>query len=152
MKGELDYKESSVPKNWCFQTVMLEKTLESLSDSKEIKLVNPKGNKPWIFIRRTTVEAEALILWPPDTKIWLFGKNPDAGKDWRREEKGTTGDEMVGRHHRLNGHEFEQTPEDSEGQGSLVCCSPCNHKESDMTKWLNWSDKIKHTYVLYSFS
>ena len=104
---ELDYKESWVPKNWCFGTVMLEKTLESPLDCKDIKPLNPKGNQSWTFIGRTDAEAEAPILWPPDAKNWLIGKDPDAGKDWGREEKGTAEDEMVGWHHRLNGHEFE---------------------------------------------
>ena len=104
---ELDYKESWLPKNWCFWTVVLEKTLESPLDCKEIQPVNPKGNQSWIFIRRTDAEAETLILWPPDAKNWLIGKDPDAGKDWKLEEKGTTEDEMVGWHYRLNGHEFE---------------------------------------------
>ena len=105
---ELDHKESWAPKNWCFWTVVLEKTLECPLDCKEIKPVNPKGNQSWIFIGRTDAEAEALILWPPDTKKWLIRKDPDAGKDWRQEEKGKTEDEMVGWHHRLDGHEFEQ--------------------------------------------
>ena len=126
---ELDHKEGWAPKNWCFQLVALEKTLESPPDSREIKAVNPKGNQPWTFLGRT--DAEALILWPPDVKIWLIGKEPDAGKDWRQEEKGMTEDEMVGWHHQLNGHEFEQTLGDSKGQESLVCCSPWGCKESD---------------------
>ena len=104
-----------MPKNWCFWTVVLEKTLESPLDRKEIKLVNPKGNQPWIFIGRT--DAEAPILWPPDAKSWLIGKDPDAGQDWGQEEKRVTQKEMVGWHHGLNGHEFEQTPGDSEWQG-----------------------------------
>ena len=104
---ELDYKESWEPKNWCFWTLVLEKTLESPLDSKEIQLVHPKGNQSWIFIGRTDAEAEAPILWPPDAKTWLIGKDPDAGKDWRQEEKGTTEDEAVGWHHQLDGHEFE---------------------------------------------
>ena len=104
---ELEYKESWVLKNWYFWTVVLEKTLESPLDCKEIKPVNPKGNKSWIFIGRTDAEAEAPVLWPLDAKNWLIGKDPDAGKDWRWEEKGTTEDEMVGWHHWLNGHEFE---------------------------------------------
>ena len=119
---------------------MLEKTLESPFDSKEIKLVNPKGIQPWIFIGRTDAEAEAPVLWSPDEKSWLIRKNPDAGKDWGQEEKGTTKDEMVGWHHLLNGHEFEQTPGDGDGQGSLVCCSPWGRKELDMTEWLNWTE------------
>ena len=134
-------KEGWAPKNW-FQTVMLEKILESPSDSKEIKSVNPKGNQPWIFTGRTDAEAEAPILWSPDAKSWLTGKDPDAGKDWRQEEKGATEDEMVGWHHRLDGHGFEQTPGDSEGQRSLACCSPWRHKESDTIEWLN-KDNMK---------
>ena len=104
---ELDHNESWVPKNWCFWTVVLEKTLESPLDCKEIKPVNPKGNQSWIFIGRTDVEAVIPILWPPDAKNWLIGKDPHARKDWRQEEKGMTEDEMVGWHHQLNGHEFE---------------------------------------------
>ena len=118
---ELDHKESWAPENWSFWTVVLEKTLENPLDCKEIKSVHPKGNQSWIFIGRTDVEAEALILWPPDRKSWLIGKDPDIRKDWRQEEKGMTEDEMVGWHHWLNRHEFEQTPGDTEGQGSLVC-------------------------------
>ena len=106
---ELDYKESWAPKNWCFWTVVLEKTLESPLDCKEIQPVHPKGNQSWMFIGRTDVEAEIPILWPPDVKNWLIWKDPDAGKDWRREEKGTIEDDMVGWHHQLNGHEFEWT-------------------------------------------
>ena len=104
---ELDCEESWVPKNWCFWTVVLEKTLESLLDCKEIQPVHPKGNQLWLFTGRTDAEAEAPILWPPDAKNWLIGKDPDAGKDWRQEEKGMTKDEMVGWHHQLNGHEFD---------------------------------------------
>ena len=125
------------PKNWCFQTGVLEKTLESPLDCTEIKPLTPKGNQPWIFIGRTDNEAEAPILWPLDGKSQLIGKDFDAGKDWRQEEKGTTEDEMVGWHHQLNGHEFERALGDSEGQGILVCCSPWGHKELDMTEWLN---------------
>ena len=105
--GELDYKESWVPKNWCFWTVVLEKTLESPLDCKEIQPAHPKGDKSWVFIGRTDVEAETLILWSPNAKNWLIAKDPAAGKDWRREEKGTTEDEMTGCHHWLNGNEFE---------------------------------------------
>ena len=121
--------------SWCFWTVVLEKRLESPLDCKEIKSVNPKGNQPWIFIGRT--DAEPPILWPSDAKSQLIGKDPDGGKDWRQEEKGMTEDDMVGYHHQLNGHEFEQTPVDSEGQGSLVCCSPWGHNESDTASQLN---------------
>ena len=117
---ELDYKESWEPKNWCFWTVVLEKTLESSLDCKEP--VHPKGNQFWIFIGRTDIEAETPILWPPDGKSWFIWKNPDAGKDWRQEEKGMTEDKMVGLHHQFNRHEFEQTLGDGEGQGSLACC------------------------------
>ena len=137
---ELDHKESWVLKNWCFWTVVLEKTLESPLDSKKIKPVIPKENQPWIFIGRTDAEAEAPKLWPPDVKSWLIGKDPDAGKDWRQEEKGTTEDEMVGWYHRLNGHEFEQALGVGDGQGSLACCSSWGCKESDMTEQLNWTE------------
>jgi len=125
---ELDHKEGWALKNWCFQTMAQEKTLESPLDCKNIKPVHPKGNQSWIFIGRTVAEAEALILWLPELKNWLIGKDPDAGKDWRQEEKGTTEDEMVGWHHLLNGHEFEQALGVGDGQGSLECCSPCSRR------------------------
>ena len=112
---ELDHKEVWVPKNWRFRTVVLEKTLESPLDCQEIKPVSLKGNQPWIFIGRTDAEAEAPILWPPDVKSQLTGKDPDAGKDWRQEEKGMTEDEIVGWHHWLNGHEFKEMMKDKEG-------------------------------------
>ena len=128
-----------MPKSWCFWTVVLEKTLESPLDYKEIKPVHPKGNQSWIFIGSTDTEDEALILWPPDTKNWLIRKDPDAGKDWRQEEKGTTEDEMIVWHHWLDGHEFEQSLGVGDGQGSLACCSPWGHKELDLTEWLNWT-------------
>ena len=112
-----------VPKNWCFWNMVLEESLESPLDCKEIKPVNPKGNQPWIFIGRSDAETEAPVLWPPDVKSQLIGKDLDAGKDEGQEEKGSTEDETVGWHHWLNGHEFEQTLGDSEGQGNLVCCS-----------------------------
>ena len=115
-----------------------EDSWESL-DSKEIKLVHPKGNQSWIFIGKTDAEAGTPILWPPRVKNWLIGKDPDARKDWRQEEKGMTEDEMVGWNHWLSGHDFEPTLE-NRGQGSLVCCSPWGHKESDMTERLNWTD------------
>ena len=134
---ELDYKESWVRKNWCFWTVVLEKTLESPLDCREIQPVNPKGNQSWIFIGRTDAEAETPVLWP-DVKNWLIWKDPDAGKYWMQEEKGTTEDEMVGWHHQLNGHEFEWTPGVGNGQRGLACCGPWGHKESDTTEWLNW--------------
>ena len=122
----IEAKESWVPKMWCFQIVVLEKTLESPLDSKEIKPVNLNG--------RTDAEAEALVLWPSDLKSQLIGKDPDAEKDWGQEKKGMTKDEMVGQHHhQLNGHKFEQTLGDGERQGSRVCCRPWGFKESDMT-------------------
>ena len=136
---ELDYKENWVPKSWCFWTVVLEKTLESPLDCKEAKVIHPKGNQSWIFIGRTDTEAETPTLWPPDVKSWLFWKDPDAGKVWRQ-EKGMTEDKMVGWHHWLNGHEFEQAPGIGDGQGSLACCSPRSCKESDTTEWLNWTE------------
>ena len=129
---ELDHKEGWVLKNWCFQSVLLEKTLESPVDSKEIQPVHPKGNQPWIFIGKTDSEAEAPILWPPDTKSRLFGKDPDAGKDWRQEME-TTEDEIVGWYHWLNGHGSETIPGYREGQGGLVCFSSLDCKELDTT-------------------
>ena len=138
---ELDHKESWAQKNWCVWTVVLEKTLESPLDCKEIQPVNPKGNQSWIFIGGTDAEAEAPMLWPPDAKSWLIRKDPDAGKDWKKEEKQMTEDEMVGRHRWLNGHEFEQALGDGEGQGSLVCCSPQGCKELEKTEWLNNNDR-----------
>ena len=151
---ELDSKESLVPKNWCFWTVVLVKTLESPLDCKEFQPVHPKGDQSWMFIGRTDVEAETPVLWPPHAKSWLIGKNPDAGRDWGQEEKGMTEDEMVRWHHRLNGHEFGWTPEVGDGQGGLVCCDSWGHKESDMTERLNWTKYIVvllcwvHIYLL----
>ena len=141
---ELDYKERWVPKNWCFWTVVLEKTLESPLDCKEIQPVHPKGNQFWIFIGKTDAIAETLILWPPDAKNGLIEKDPDAGKDSRWREKGTTEDEMIGWHHRLNAHELWSTPGVGDGQGSLVCCSSWGHKP---WTWLrDWTVQI-HTYL-----
>ena len=137
---ELDYKESWVPKNWCFWTVVLEKTLKSPWNCKEIKPVNPKGNQSWIFIGRTDGKAETSILWPHDVKNWCIWKDLDAGKDWRWEEMGTSEDKMVGWHHQFDGHESEQTPGVGDGQGSLVCCSPWGRQESDTTERLNWTE------------
>ena len=142
---KLDYKESWVPKNWCFWTVVLEKTLESPLDCKDIQLVHMKGNQSWIFIGRTGVEAETPILWPPDGKRWLIWKDPDAGKDWGREEKGMTEDEMVGWHHQLNGHGFGWTLGVGDVQGGLACWGSWGHKESDTTEWVtevNWGEEI----------
>ena len=124
-------------KYWCFWTVVLEKTLESPLDFKEIQPVLSEGDQPWVFIGRTDAEAETPILWPPDVN-----KDPDAGKDWRWEEKGMTEDKMIAWHHWLNEHEFEQAPGDSGGQEGLVCCSPWGHKELDMTEQLNWMELI----------
>ena len=139
-------KEGWAPKNWYFRTVVLEKTLESPLDCKEIKPVNRKGSQSWIFIGRTNAEAEAPILWPPDVKNWLIRKDPDAGKDWRQEEKGTTEDKMVGWHHWLDGHEFEQAPGVGyilSGQGSLACCSACGHRvRHDWATELKVSEKL----------
>ena len=122
---------------------MLEKTLESPLDFEEIQPVHPKGDQSWVFIGRTDVEAETPVLWPPDVKSWLIWKDPDAGKDWGQEEKGTTEDEMVGWHHRLNGHGFGWILGVGDGQEGLVCCSSWGHKELDMTEWneLNWIEK-----------
>ena len=119
---------------------MLEKAVENPLDCKEIKPTHPKGNQSWLFIGKTDGKAEAPELWPPDAKNWLIGKDPDAGKDWRQEEKGTTEDEMVGWHHQLDGHEFEQVLGVGDGQGSLECCSPQGLKESDTTEQLNWAE------------
>ena len=136
---ELDYKESWVLKNWCFWTVVLEKTLQSPFDCKETQSVHAKGDQSWLFIGRTDVEAEILILWPPDGKSWLIWTDPDVGKDWGQEEKGTTEDEMVGWHHRLNGHGFGRTLGVGDGWGGLVWCGSWGCKESEMTERLNWT-------------
>ena len=138
---ELDYKESWTPKNWCFWTVVLEKTLESPLDCKKVQPVHPKGDQSWMFIGRTDVEAETPILWPPDAKNWFIWKDSDAGKNWRQEEKGMTEDDIAGWHHWLNGHEFEWTPGVSDRQGGLACWSHGVAKGwtrlSDWTE-LNW--------------
>ena len=136
----LNHQEGWVPKNWCFWTVVLEKTLESLLDCKEIQPVNPKENQSWVFIGRTDAEAETPILWPPDAKSQLIRKDPDSRKDWRLEDKGTTEDKMVWWHHWLNGHKFEQALEFGEEQGSLACYGPWHSKESDTTEWLKNSN------------
>ena len=130
-------------KNWCFWTVVLGKTPESPLDCKEMQPVHSEGDQSWIFIGRTDAKAETPILWQPDAKNWLIGKDPDAVKDRRLEERGMTEDEMVGWHHQINGHEFEQALGDGEGQGSLACCSPWGHKELDTTEWLNWTEGRK---------
>ena len=135
---ELDYKEWWVPKNWCFGTVLLEKTLESPLDSKEIQPVHPKGNQSWVFIGRSDVEAETPILWTADVRNWFIWKDPDAGKDWRWEEKGITKEEIIGWHHWLNRHEFEQALGVDDGHGSLACCShrvtKCQTQLIDLTE------------------
>ena len=135
----LDCEESWVPKNWYFWTVVLEKTLESPLDCKEIQPVHPKGDQSWVFIGRTDVEAETPILWPPNAKSWLIGKEPDAGRDWGQEEKGMTEDEMNEWHHQLDGHGSGWTPAVRDGQGGLACCGSWGRKESDMTERLNWT-------------
>ena len=137
---ELDCEESWALKNWCFWTVVLEKTLESPLDCKAIQPVHPKGDQSWVFIGRSDAEAETPILWPPYAKSWLIGKDPDAGRDRGKEEKGTTEDDMAGWHHRLDGHEFEWTPGVGDGQGGLTCYSSWDRKESDMTEQLNWTE------------
>ena len=144
---KLNYKESWAPKNWCSWTAVLEKTLESPLDSKKIKPVNPKGKQPWIFIKRTEAEAKTPVLCPLDGKSWLIGKDPDVEKDWKQEEKRTTEDEMVGWHHQLDRHEFQQSPGVGEGQGSLVCCSPRGLKES--TQLSDWTRTTTVTLAWY---
>ena len=138
---ELDHKESWVPKNWYFWSMMLEKSLESPLYCKEIQPVNAKGNQSWIFTGMTDAEAETLILWPPNMNKWLIGKDPGAGKDWRQ-EKGMTEDEMVGWYHWLDGHKFDKAPRIGDGQGTLACCSRWGRKELDMTDRLNWLTDI----------
>ena len=141
---ELDCEESWAPKNWCFWTVVLEKTLESPLDCKEIQLVHPKGDRSWVFIGRTDADAETPILWSPHAKSWLVGKDPDAGRDWGQEEKGTTEDEMAGWHHWLDGCESEQTLGVCDLQGGLACCDSWGRKELDTTERLNWAELNSH--------
>ena len=148
---ELDCEEGWAPKNWCFWTVVLAKTLESPLDCKEIQPVHPKGAQSWVFIGRTDAKAETPVLWPPDAKSWLIGKDSDAGRDWRQEEKGTTEDEMAGWHHWLDGRESGWTPGVGDRQGGLACCDSWGCKESDMTERLIWSDlMVKMLSRLYS--
>ena len=149
---ELDYKKSWASNNWCFWTVVLEKILESPLDCKEIQPVHPKRNQSWIFFGRTDGEAETPILWPTDVKSWLTGKAPDAGKDWGREEMGTTEDEMVGWNHRLHGQGFGWTPGVGDGQGGLACCSSWGCKESDTTEWLDWTELMLHSIIYKAIS
>ena len=137
---ELDCEKSWAPRNWCFWTVVLEKTLECPLDCKEIQPVHSKGDQSWVFIVGTDAEAETPIFWPPHAKSWLIGKDPDASRDWGQEQKGMTEDEMARWHHRLDGHEFEWSPGVGDGQGGLACCDSWGCKESDTTEWLNWSE------------
>ena len=168
---EQDHKEGWAPKNWCFWTVVLEKTLESPLDCKEIQPVHSEGDQPWIFIGKTDAEAKAPILWLPNVKSWLIGKDADSGKDWQQEKKRSTADEIVWWHHWLNGHEFEWTLGNSGGQRNLVCCSPWGYKESDMTYglsnncnksplihcksvhasvyWMNWRCDIRNIWLIW---
>ena len=137
---ELDFKESSVPKNWCFWTVVLEKTLESPLDCNEIQPVHSKGNQFWVFFVRNDAKAETPVLWPPHVKSWLTGEDSDAGRDWGQKKNRTTEDEMAGWHHGLDGHESEWTPGVGDGQGGLVCCNSWGRKESDTTERLNYTE------------
>ena len=137
---QLDCEESWTPKNWCFWTVVLEKTLESPLDCKEIQLVHSEGDQPWDFFGRNDAKAETPVLWPSHVKSWLIGKDSDAGRDLGQEEKGTTEDEMAGWHHWLDGHEFEWIPGVGDGQGGLASCYSWGRKESDTTEWLNWTE------------
>ena len=139
---ELDCEERWSLKNWCFWTVVLEKTPESPLDCKEIQPVHSEGDQPWDFFGRNDAEAEAPILWSPHEKSWPIGKDSDAGRDWGQEEKGTTEDAMAGWHHGLNGRESEWTPGFGDGQGGLVCCNLWGSKESDMTEWLKWTELL----------
>ena len=137
---ELDHIEGWALNNWCFCTVVLEKTLESPLDCKEIKQVHPKGNQSWIFIGRTDAKAKTPVLSPPDAKNWLIWKDLYVGKSWRQEDKGTAEDEMVGWHHQVDGNEFEQAPGVGDRQGILACCSSWRCRESDMTEGLNCAE------------
>ena len=139
---ELDCEESWVLKNWCFWTVVLEKTLESPLDCKEIQPVHSEGDQPWDFYGRNDAKDETPVLWPRHAKSWLIGKDSDAGRDWGQEEKGTTEDEMTGWHHWLDGRQSQWTPGVGDGQGGLVCCNSWGHKELDTTEQLIWSDLI----------
>ena len=137
---ELDYKESWALKNWCFWTVVLEKTLASPLDCKEIQPVHSEGDQPWDYFGRNDAKAETPVLWPPHAKSWLIGKDSDAGRDWGKGEKGMTEDEMAGWHHWLDGHEFGWTPGVGDGQGGLACCDSWGRGESDTTERLNWTE------------
>ena len=148
---ELDCEEGWVPKNWCFWTVVLEKTLESPLDCKEIQPVHSDGDQPWDFFGRNDAKVETPVLWPPHAKSWLIGKDCDAGRDWGQEEKGTTEDEMAGWHHLLDGRESQWTPGVGNGQGGLACCNSWGCKESDTTERLIWSE-TQFWFSLFGFS
>ena len=148
---ELDCEESWVPKNWCFWTVVLEKTLESPLHCKEIQPVHPKGDQSWVFTGRTDARAETPILWPPQVKSWFIGKDPDAGRNWGQEENGMIKDEVAGWHPWLDGHEFEQAPGVGDGQGGLVCCNSWGRKAcTRLSGWteLNWTEWLVNAYML----
>ena len=148
---ELDCEESRAPKNWCFWTVVLEKTLESPLDCKEIQPIHSKGDQSWVFSGSNDAKAETPVLWPPHVKSWLIGKDSDAGRDWAQ-EKWTTEDEMAGWYHRLDGCEFEWTPGVGDGQGVLACCNSWGRKELDTTEWLNWTELKWMQLKLFIFS
>ena len=150
MDVELDYKESWDPKNWCFWTVLLEKTLDHPLDCKEIQAVHPKGNQSWMFTGRTDAEAETPIFCPPHATSWVIWKDPDVGKDWEHEEKGMIEDEMFGWHHRLSGHEFVWTPLVGDGQGVLARWGSWAHKDWDTTEWLNWTEVVEYSFRFLS--
>ena len=147
---ELDCEESWAPKNWCFWTVVLEKTLESPLDCKEIQPVHSQGDQSWVFFGRTDAEAETPIFWPPNVKSWLIGKDSDAGRGWGQEEKGTTKEEMAGWHHWLDGRESEWTLGVGDGQGGLACCNSWGRKESDTTERLKWT--VTSIEVAFSYT
>ena len=144
---ELDCEESWAPKNWCFWTVVLEKTLESPLDCREIQPVHSKGDQPWVFFGRNDAKDESPVLWPPHVKNWLIGKVSDSGRDWGQEEKVMTENETAGWHHQLDGREFAWTPGDGDGQGGLTCCNSWGCKELDMTEGMNWIElKVNKAY------
>ena len=145
---ELDCEESWAPKNWCFWSVVLEKTLKSPLDCKEIQLVHSKGDQPWVFFGRNDAEAETPVLWPPHVKSWFTEKDSDAGRDWGQ-EKGTTEDEMAGWHHGFDGREFEWTLGDDDGQGGLACCDSWARKESDTTERRNWTEWLINVALMF---
>ena len=138
---KLDHKEGRMPKNWCHQTVVQERTLEGLLDSREVKPVNLKGYQSWMFTGRTDAGVEAPVFWSSVVNRQLIGKVPDYGKHWRQKDKRVSQDVLAGQHHQRNEHELGQTPGDGKGQGGLACCSPWGHKESDTTDWLNKSNR-----------